>query len=127
MKNHSGGTLRPCLQSHLFLFTLHFAPLLSAFIRAFRTSVPPLTPTAMQAEVRRLAAAAGLPNRERPDSQGICFLGKVRFSEFVKTHLGTWPGLLIEEETNAIVGVHEGMWFFTPGQRKGIFLSGGPW
>ena len=80
-----------------------------------------------QAEVRDLAAAAQLPNRERPDSQGICFLGQVRFSEFVKAHLGTWPGLLIEEETNEIVGVHEGMWFYTPGQRKGIMLSGGPW
>lgn len=77
--------------------------------------------------MRELAAAAQLPNKERPDSQGICFLGHVRFSEFVKRHLGTWPGLLIEEDNNEIVGMHEGMWFYTPGQRKGIMLSGGPW
>ena len=77
--------------------------------------------------MRGLAAAAQLPNRARPDSQGICFLGHVRFPEFVKQHLGTWPGPLIEEETGELVGVHEGVWFFTPGQRKGILLPGGPW
>ena len=77
--------------------------------------------------MRGLAAAAQLPNRSRPDSQGICFLGHVRFSEFVKQHLGIWPGPLIEEETGELVGVHEGVWFFTAGQRKGILLPGGPW
>lgn len=82
---------------------------------------------AVQVEVRELAAAARLPNMQRRDSQGICFLGKVRFSDFVKRHLGTWPGPLIEEETNELLGTHEGMWFYTPGQRKGILLSGGPW
>ena len=39
--------------------------------------------------MRSLAAAAQLPNRARPDSQGICFLGHVRFPEFVQHHLGT--------------------------------------
>ncbi len=80
-----------------------------------------------QAEVRQLAVAAALPNQARRDSQGICFLGKVRFSEFVREHLGTWHGAFLEEETNEIVGYHEGFWFYTLGQRKGIPLSGGPW
>lgn len=52
---------------------------------------------------------------------------QVRFSEFVRAHLDTWPGPIVEEETNEIVGYHEGFWFYTLGQRKGIFLSGGPW
>lgn len=78
-------------------------------------------------EVRGLARAADLPNQDRKDSQGICFLGKVKFSEFVKEHLGEWPGPLIEEETDEVVGYHRGFWFHTVGQRKGIFLSGGPW
>lgn len=78
-------------------------------------------------EVRHLAAHAGLPNKERPDSQGICFLGKVRFSEFVREHLGEWPGPLVEAETGKILGVHRGYWFYTLGQRGGICLPGGPW
>lgn len=81
----------------------------------------------IQAEVRKLAVAAALPNQARQDSQGICFLGKVRFSEFVREHLGTWHGAFLEEETNEIVGYHEGFWFYTLGQRRGIPLSGGPW
>ena len=80
-----------------------------------------------QGEVRRWAAALQLPNQARRDSQGICFLGKVRFSEFVREHLGSWPGAIIEEETGELLGHHEGFWFYTLGQRKGIHLSGGPW
>lgn len=80
-----------------------------------------------QEEVRQWAAKLQLPNQARRDSQGICFLGKVRFSEFVREHLGTWPGPIVEEETDDVVGHHDGFWFYTLGQRKGIYLSGGPW
>lgn len=80
-----------------------------------------------QAEVRQLAAAAGLPTQSRRDSQGICFLGKVRFEEFVREQLGRWPGPLVEEESGRVLGFHDAYWFYTPGQRKGILLSGGPW
>lgn len=68
-----------------------------------------------------------LPNMARRDSQGICFLGKVKFDEFVEKHLGTWHGPFVDEDTNEVVGFHNGFWFYTPGQRKGIELSGGPW
>ncbi|KAK9811246.1 hypothetical protein WJX72_000616 [[Myrmecia] bisecta] len=78
-------------------------------------------------KVRQLAVAAGLPNQARKDSQGICFLGKVKFSEFVREHLGEWPGPLVDEETGAVLGYHQGFWFHTVGQRKGIHLHGGPW
>lgn len=78
-------------------------------------------------QVRALAMAAALPNMARKDSQGICFLGKVKFSEFIKEHLGEWPGPIIEEESGDIIGYHKGFWFHTVGQRKGIHLSGGPW
>ena len=81
----------------------------------------------MQVEVRALAKAAGLPNQARRDSQGICFLGKVKFSEFVEQHLGVWPGCIIEEETGEVLGYHQGFWFHTVGQRRGIPLNGGPW
>mgnify|MGYP001601263014 CR=1 FL=1 len=78
-------------------------------------------------EVRRLAEKFQLPNAKRKDSQGICFLGKIPFDEFVKFHLGVRPGQLIEEETGKILGEHEGFWYYTIGQRKGVRLSGGPW
>ena len=78
-------------------------------------------------EVRALAAGAALPNSARKDSQGICFLGHVKFGEFVRQHLGEWPGPIMEAESGAVLGYHRGFWFHTVGQRKGILLSGGPW
>ena len=78
-------------------------------------------------EVRQLAKEFDLPNKDRKDSQGICFLGKLKFSEFVKHHLGEQEGPLVELETGNQVGTHKGFWFYTLGQRQGIGLSGGPW
>lgn len=78
-------------------------------------------------QVRALAAAADLPNKARKDSQGICFLGKVKFSEFIREHLGEWPGPIVEEESDEVLGYHRGFWFHTVGQRKGVPLHGGPW
>jgi tRNA (5-methylaminomethyl-2-thiouridylate)-methyltransferase len=80
-----------------------------------------------KAEVRRLAASYDLPTQARPDSQGICFLGKLKFNEFVKAHLGELPGKIVELESGRVLGDHKGFWFHTIGQRKGLGLSGGPW
>ncbi|MCG8457708.1 MAG: tRNA 2-thiouridine(34) synthase MnmA [Holophagales bacterium] len=78
-------------------------------------------------EVRRQAGRLGLPNRDRPDSQGICFLGKLRFEDFVRAHLGERPGPIRDIEDGRELGEHLGHWFFTIGQRKGLRLGGGPW
>src|SRR3990167_853179 len=78
-------------------------------------------------EVRDLAQKFDLPNKDRKDSQGICFLGKLKFKEFVKYHLGTKKGDILEFETGKNCGVHDGFWFYTIGQRQGLGLSGGPW
>ncbi|MCX5923878.1 MAG: tRNA 2-thiouridine(34) synthase MnmA [Candidatus Dependentiae bacterium] len=78
-------------------------------------------------EVRELARKYDLPTKDRKDSQGICFLGKFDFSDFLKAHLGTKAGDIIEFETGLKLGVHEGFWFYTIGQRQGLGLSGGPW
>ncbi|MCB9493099.1 MAG: tRNA 2-thiouridine(34) synthase MnmA [Epsilonproteobacteria bacterium] len=80
-----------------------------------------------KAQVRELAKEFNLPNQTRKDSYGICFLGKIKFSEFVKHHLGEQQGELREYETDNVLGMHNGFWFYTIGQRKGIGLSGGPW
>ncbi len=78
-------------------------------------------------EVRRMALEANLPNATRKDSQGICFLGKIDYAEFLKRELGERPGPVIEIETGKKIGTHRGYWFHTIGQRKGLGLSGGPW
>lgn len=77
--------------------------------------------------VRTLAERYQLPNATRKDSQGICFLGKIPFDQFLEYHLGKRPGKLIDAETGAVLGEHDGFWYFTIGQRRGIKLPGGPW
>lgn len=78
-------------------------------------------------EVRSLATKLDLPNRDRKDSQGICFLGKIKFSEFVARHIGEKEGIILEAETGDLLGKHRGFWFYTIGQRQGLRLPGGPW
>lgn len=78
-------------------------------------------------EVRRIAREVKLPNAFRKDSQGICFLGKINYNDFIRRHLGERPGPIVELETGKILGQHRGFWFHTIGQRKGLGLSGGPW
>lgn len=78
-------------------------------------------------QVRTLAHDYDLPTKDRKDSQGICFLGKLKFHDFVEHYCGTKEGSLIEKETGAVVGTHKGFWFYTIGQRQGLGLSGGPW
>ena len=77
--------------------------------------------------VRELAAGLGLAPRDRPDSQGICFLGNIRYRDFLTAHLGELPGPVLDEATGEELGTHHGHWRFTIGQRRGLGLSGGPW
>ncbi|MCC8036773.1 MAG: tRNA 2-thiouridine(34) synthase MnmA [Bacteroidales bacterium] len=80
-----------------------------------------------KAEVREIAVKLNLPNAYRKDSQGICFLGKINYNDFIRDHLGEKRGPIIEIETGKKIGEHRGFWFHTIGQRKGLGLSGGPW
>lgn len=77
--------------------------------------------------VRSLAEEAHLPNASRKDSQGICFLGKINYRDFLKRKLGILPGKVIEIETGRILGEQNGHWLYTIGQRKGLGFGGGPW
>lgn len=78
-------------------------------------------------EVRDIAERAGLLNASRRDSQGICFLGDIDFREYIRRHLGEQPGDVRELETGHKIGTHQGLWFYTIGQRKGLGFGGGPW
>lgn len=87
-----------------------------------------------KAQVRELANEFHLPNRNRPDSQGLCFLGKVKFEEFLEAYLGNRPGDIVDAATGTVLGRHQGVWYHTVGQRKGLgkvlypkATSMGPW
>ncbi len=81
----------------------------------------------MKDEVRQIAEREHLVNARRKDSQGICFLGKINYNDYVRRYLGENPGDVIELETGRRIGEHKGLWFHTIGQRKGMGFSGGPW
>ena len=81
----------------------------------------------MKEEVRQIALDAKLPSARRKDSQGICFLGKINYNDFLRKFMGEQEGKVIDIETGKVVGHHRGFWFHTIGQRKGLGLGGGPW
>ena len=78
-------------------------------------------------EVRQIAEREHLVNAKRKDSQGICFLGRINYNDYIRRYLGEKPGDVIELETGKRIGEHKGLWFHTIGQRKGMGFSGGPW
>jgi len=78
-------------------------------------------------EVRAEARRLRLPNADRADSQGICFLGRVPFNDFIGHHLGERTGEIREIGSDRVLGEHRGTWFYTIGQRRGLGLGGGPW
>ena len=78
-------------------------------------------------EVRQIAEREHLVNARRKDSQGICFLGKISYNDYIRRYLGEQPGDVIELETGKRIGEHKGLWFHTIGQRKGMGFGGGPW
>ena len=77
-------------------------------------------------QVRELAKKFGLPNADRKSSQGICFIGKLDFTDFLKKYIKSKAGDIIDT-TGKILGPHEGLVLYTIGQRKGIKLGGGPY
>ena len=81
----------------------------------------------MKDEVREIAEREHLVNARRKDSQGICFLGKINYNDYIRRYLGENPGDVVELETGKKIGIHRGLWFHTIGQRKGLGFGGGPW
>ena len=81
----------------------------------------------MKDEVRVIAEREHLVNAKRKDSQGICFLGKINYNDYLRRYLGELSGDVVELETGKKIGQHKGHWFHTIGQRKGMGLGGGPW
>lgn len=76
-----------------------------------------------KADVRRIAAEAGLPTAEKKDSTGICFIGERDFREFLSRYLPARPGEM-QTPDGRVVGTHPGVFFFTLGQREGLQIGG---
>jgi len=78
-------------------------------------------------EVRKIATKAKLPNANRKDSQGICFIGKIDLKTFLSQKIKPKIGDIVDKKGNKL-GKHQGVWFYTVGQRKGLDIGGsGPW
>jgi tRNA-uridine 2-sulfurtransferase len=73
--------------------------------------------------VRERARRAGLPVFDKPDSTGICFIGERPFREFLSRFLDKTPGP-IESPDGELLGTHEGLAFYTLGQRGGLHIGG---
>ena len=76
-----------------------------------------------KAEVRAIARQAGLPVSEKKDSTGVCFIGERNFRQFLKTYLPAQPGDMVTPDGEK-VGRHEGLMYYTLGQRRGLGIGG---
>jgi tRNA-specific 2-thiouridylase len=74
-------------------------------------------------EVRRLARQAGFPNAAKKDSTGICFIGERRFRDFLARYVPRAPGP-IETIEGVRLGEHQGLAYYTIGQRQGLGVGG---
>lgn len=75
-------------------------------------------------EVREMARKLGLPTAEKKDSQGICFIGEINVRDFLKRFIKVDPGPIVTTSGKAI-GEHEGLSFYTIGERRGLGIGGG--
>ena len=78
-----------------------------------------------KSDIRQLAADAGFPNADKPDSQDICFIPTGDYREFLRQRSDERPGEIVDDAGH-VLGQHDGIQYFTVGQRRGLGLSGGP-
>ncbi|MDD4075974.1 MAG: tRNA 2-thiouridine(34) synthase MnmA, partial [Eubacteriales bacterium] len=74
-------------------------------------------------QLRRMAAEAGLATAQKKDSTGICFIGERNFKRFLMQYLPAQPGEIIDLSGRAL-GRHDGLMYYTLGQRKGLGIGG---
>ncbi len=77
-----------------------------------------------KAQVREIAREAGLPVSEKKDSTGVCFIGERNFKRFLSGFLPARPGDMVTED-GRVVGRHDGLMYYTLGQRRGLGIGGG--
>lgn len=74
-------------------------------------------------EVRKIAYDHGLVTHNKKDSTGICFIGERKFKDFLNRYLPAQPGN-IEDEKGVVIGKHDGLMYYTLGQRQGLGIGG---
>ncbi|MEO0056026.1 MAG: hypothetical protein RLZZ50_1973 [Verrucomicrobiota bacterium] len=74
----------------------------------------------LKPDLRALAKQAGLATADKKDSQGICFIGKVKMADFLRAYVPDAPGPIVRADDGRVIGEHRGLHFYTLGQRKGI-------
>ncbi|MCA9341162.1 tRNA 2-thiouridine(34) synthase MnmA [Candidatus Saccharibacteria bacterium] len=92
---------------------------------SLKKSIFPLGEFVSKTDVRNKAKEFGLVNADKKDSQGICFVGKVGIRDFLSSYVETRPGVIIDVDTKAKVGQHDGAIYYTLGQRHGLDVGGG--
>ncbi|MCX8086893.1 MAG: tRNA 2-thiouridine(34) synthase MnmA [Rhodocyclaceae bacterium] len=75
-------------------------------------------------EVREIARQAGLANHAKKDSTGICFIGERRFADFLARYLPKTPGEIRRLDDDRVLGEHQGLAYYTLGQREGLRIGG---
>ena len=75
-------------------------------------------------EVRLLAKDLDIPVANKKDSTGICFIGERDFREFLKNYIPAKEGKMVDIESGKVVGMHQGIMYYTIGQRKGLNIGG---
>lgn len=78
-----------------------------------------------KAEVRKIAEENNLITANKKDSTGICFIGERNFKNFLKEYIPAKPGKIVNINNNEVVGNHDGLMYYTLGQRKGLGIGGG--
>ena len=120
-KNNRGGNgfrlckgLDPNKDQSYFLYTLEQAPLAKTLFPVGALS---------KSQVRRMARDARLPVHDKKDSTGICFIGERPFKAFLAHYIKSCPGD-IESAEGKVIGHHDGLPFYTLGQRQGLGIGG---
>ncbi|MCB0745241.1 MAG: tRNA 2-thiouridine(34) synthase MnmA, partial [Ignavibacteriae bacterium] len=79
-----------------------------------------------KSEVRKLAHEFNLPVADKKDSQGICFIGEIDVREFLRNAIEGKPGNIVDADTGKVIGKHDGVMYYTIGQREGLQIGGAP-
>ena len=77
----------------------------------------------LKSDVRRIALENNIPTAKKKDSTGICFIGERHFKEFLQNYLPAQPGNMVTLD-HKILGKHDGLMYYTIGQRKGLGIGG---
>lgn len=78
-----------------------------------------------KSEIRQIAEENGLVTAHKKDSTGICFIGERNFKKFLQEYLPAMPGDIVNINNGEVIGSHDGLMYYTLGQRKGLRIGGG--